>query len=223
MGCAGPKRLHSARSQPPPLSFCAKPTTPSVILREAKRRRRISSLGHRSLAGGDRIPSRLTPGPFRSPPRSLGAEFKTLCPECVRSTPSFHAKRSPHPVILREAKRSRRISPLGHRSLAGGDRILKQAVLAIPGATLPASPIPGLASPATEHSSVALGTAREAALRKRLPSPLASRSALEKLRFSSAAPTGQPAFRRIAQAIHGAAMVASTSPGLAILGEPFGP
>ncbi len=35
-------------------------------------------LRRRSLSVGNRIPSRLTPGPFRSPPRSLGAKFEML-------------------------------------------------------------------------------------------------------------------------------------------------
>ena len=60
----------------------------------------------------------------------------------------------------------------------------------IHGGTVLASTGPSLASPATEHSSVSLGTAHEATLRKRLPSPLASRSALKKRCFLSAAPTG---------------------------------
>jgi len=50
-----------------------------------------------------------------------------------------------------------------------------------------------------------------------LPSPL------EKLRFSSAAPTGQPAFCQFMQAILGATLLASTGPSLAIHGKPFGP
>ncbi len=59
--------------------------------------------------------------------------------------------------------------------------------------------------------------AREAALRKRLPSPL------EKRCFSSAPQTGQPAFWQGVLAIHGAMLLVSTSPSLAILGKPFGP
>ncbi|MCY4016289.1 MAG: hypothetical protein OXF82_03905, partial [Gammaproteobacteria bacterium] len=50
-----------------------------------------------------------------------------------------------------------------------------------------------------------------------------SRSALEKRCFSSASQTGQPAFWQAVLAIHGATLVASTNPSLAILGEPFGP
>jgi len=60
-------------------------------------------------------------------------------------------------------------------------------------------------------------SAHEAALRKRLPSPL------EKRCFSSASQIGQPAFWRVVHAIHGATMVASTGPGLAFLGKAFGP
>jgi len=52
---------------------------------------------------------------------------------------------------------------------------------------------------------------------------LSSRSALEKRCFSSASQTGQPAFWQAVLAIHGATLVASTNPSLAILGEPFGP
>ncbi len=52
---------------------------------------------------------------------------------------------------------------------------------------------------------------------------LSSRSALEKLRFSSAAPTGQLAFWRIVRAVPGATLAASTNPCLDILVEPFGP
>ena len=47
---------------------------------------------------------------------------------------------------------------------------------AFPGADLVASIGPSLDSPATEHSSVSLGTAHEAALRKRLPPPKLLRS-----------------------------------------------
>ncbi len=81
---------------------------------------------------------------------------------------------------------------------------------------------PVLASLASRSSShrAQLGVARpahEAALRKRLASPL------KELRSLSAAPTGQPALAWLAHAIPGAALWASPNPSLAIRGEPFGP
>ena len=55
-----------------------------------------------------------------------------------------------------------------------------------------------------------------------LPS-MASRSALKKPRFLSAAPTGQPAFCKTVHAIPGAGALTPTGPGLAIHGKSFGP
>ncbi len=77
--------------------------------------------------------------------------------------------------------------------------------------------LPSLASRSSGHRAQLGGarSAREAALRKRLPSPL------EKRCFSSASQTGQPAFWQGVLAIHGAALPASTGPGLAIHGKAF--
>jgi len=83
----------------------------------------------------------------------------------------------------------------------------------------PAPVLPSMASRSSGHRAQLGGarSAHEAALRKRLPSPL------EKRCFSSASQTGQPAFWRVVHAIPGAALLASTGPGLAIHGKPFGP
>ncbi len=77
--------------------------------------------------------------------------------------------------------------------------------------------LPSMASRSSGHRAQPGGarSAREAALRKRLPSPL------EKRCFSSASQTGQPAFWQGVLAIHGAALLASTGPGLAIHGKAF--
>ncbi len=81
----------------------------------------------------------------------------------------------------------------------------------------PAPVLPSLASRSSGHRAQRGGarSAREAALRKRLPTPL------EKRCFSSASQTGQPAFWHTVHAILGAALLASTNPGLAIHGKPF--
>ncbi len=83
----------------------------------------------------------------------------------------------------------------------------------------PTPVLPSMASRSPGHRAQLGGarSAREAALRKRLPSPL------EKRCFSSASQTGQPAFRHTAHAIHGATLTTPTDPSLAIHGKPFGP
>ncbi len=90
----------------------------------------------------------------------------------------------------------------------------------IHGAALAVSTGPGLdilSSRSSGHRAQLGGarSAREAALRKRLPPPL------EKRCFSSASQTRQPAFWQGVLAIHGAALLASTGPGLAIHGKAF--
>ncbi len=77
--------------------------------------------------------------------------------------------------------------------------------------------LPSMASRSSGHRAQLDGarSAREAALRKRLPSPL------EKRCFSFASQAGQPAFWQGVLAIHGAALPASIGPGLAIHGKAF--
>ncbi len=130
---------------------------------------------------------------------------------------------APHPVILSQ-KFGFDSSSLGGGEYCGRREYISVVLemLSMPSMTKRFQPRPApvstsMSSRSSGHRAQLGGArpAREAALRKRLPSPL------EKRCFSSASQTGQLAFWHTVHAIHGAALLASTGPGLAIHGKAF--